>query len=221
MKEYTPADKHKKGITRRELGPFALGATVVVSGLTEANAEEQRIQEPAEWSSIVPDEVHGKMGEWVLVDDLMQQDIPTPIPFDFLPNGTGLIVSKRFHRFWLFKNGQLVGDSGPVGTARTSEVDPETGEPYFTPEGTFKIERQEGAEYMSRQYPDQTDEPNMPHSSFFFRGVATHGSKNFHLVDGVLFLHLDSSHGCVNVLTEAAQMINQTLAIGDTVVVLP
>lgn len=196
-------------------------ASTPVYGVAEALAVES-VPEPVEWADIVPDPVHAQEGDLVLVDDLMRQSIPTPDPMQVLGTDTGLVVSKRFHRFWLFENGELL-KTGPVGTAMVSEG-------LDTPEGGFDITRQEGEGYSSREFPaSDPDNPNMEFSSFFEakRGIAFHASTNYRTFTNPdtnvqsTYLYLDSSHGCVNALKPDADLVRQTLSIGDTVVVLP
>ncbi len=201
-------------------GAGATLASLVLGDEPEAN---ESVPEPAEWADIVPDPVNSKeQGSLVLVDDIMRQSIPVPDPEQILGADTGLIISKRFHRFWLFKDGKLLR-TGPVGTAMTSAG-------LSTPEGKFNITRQEGEDYSSREFPaSDPEKPNMAWASFFEsrRGIAFHGSPNFRTFTNPdtkvqkTYLYLDSSHGCVNALKSDADLVQQTLGIGSTVVVLP
>ncbi|PCI28742.1 hypothetical protein COB52_03285 [Candidatus Kaiserbacteria bacterium] len=197
----------KERLSRRDVikGAIATGLGFGASG-KEALSEESLL-------TIKPEEINENEGEWVLVESLMSQEVPIPDGKEILGADRGLILSKSFHRFWLFDNGEVI-KTGPMGSARTQDG-------YDTPPGSFSVTRKEGPEYMSGQYPDTDGEPNMPWAVFFNRGIAFHGSKNFHEIDGNLFLHLDNSHGCANATRDDAQLSNEILQIGDPVVVLP
>jgi len=150
----------------------------------------------------------------------MEPKLPPPDPRQILGRDTGLIISKRFHRFWLYKDGKLL-KTGPIGTGRRDKGKE-------TPEGLFTIFRQEGAGYSSRLYPsDDPKHPNMPFASFFEgSGIAFHGSDYFNVrfpvgQKPVISLLLDNSHGCVNALKSDARLVHDTLKKGDRVAVLP
>ncbi len=203
-------------------GAVALAALPAYGMFTDVEAKEfkHKPKEPDSWLSIEPSLEHKRVGEYVKIDELMLPKLPTPNPKEVLGAETGLIISKRFHRFWLFKYGKLLQE-GPVGTARYDKGQD-------TPEGLFTIIRREGASYSSGEFPARDpNEPNMPYASFFHRrGLAFHGSLNFamkHRANGkdVEYLRLDNSHGCANARRADAELVNRELKIGDRVAVLP
>ncbi|MBL4644703.1 MAG: L,D-transpeptidase family protein [Candidatus Pacebacteria bacterium] len=210
-KEKSEEDKDIE-ITRRQFGLSAAGAVLGMTGLSKDAIAEENERVPI-FSEVTPDAINEKEGEWVSVEKLMSQEVPAPDGVKLLGGDRGLVISKSFHRFWLFDKG-LVLKTGPTGTARTQDG-------YDTNVGEFTVTRKEDQNYMSGQYPDTDGEPNMPWAVFFNRGIAFHGSKNFHEIDGKLFLHLDNSHGCANATYDDALLSNETLKIGDPVVVLP
>ena len=171
-------------------------------------------------------EVHEKMGKIVWVEDIMKEKLPIPDPKKVLGADRGLVISKRFHRFWLFDEGKLVLH-GPVGTAYEKRG-------YKTPVGKFRVLRKEGKNYSSKEYPPNSPlEPNMPWAVFFTKkGHAFHGAPGVFGEFNIspepeknpkwkLFMRLDVSHGCANALTFQAKKVNKTLKPNDPIVVLP
>ncbi len=215
-------------LTRREVLSIGAGAAALTAmpsyGLADGVNDPPLFEahEPTSWEGIEPTEDHLKVGFLVKVEKLLVPELPIPDPVEILKRDTGLIISKRFHRFWLFKDGKLL-DKGVVGTARYDKG-------YDTPEGVFEIYRKEGEDYSSREFPSY--DPNVPNMAFatFFnkRGIAFHSSLNFREFalgnnpeDKTLYLKLDNSHGCVNATKGAAELANTTLTFGDRVAVLP
>ena len=186
--------------------------------LPKGALEFQRILEQIE-----PNVAHTNTGEPVMIDDIMYEKLPTPDPEKVFGSKTGLIISQRFHRFWLFKDGKLL-HHGPLGVANKRKG-------YKTPAGKFTIIREEGPNYMSKEFPSQGGEPNMPFAVFFTnKGHAVHGSPQAFkqenvpkekLIMGKEYMMLDRSHGCVNTKVKDAELINKTLKKGDPIVILP
>lgn len=206
----------------QQIGSVAALATLpVYGGASYAEAASEDIipvHEPESWASI--EAVEFQEGTFVSITDIMNLSIPDPNPVEVLGTDSGLIMSKRFHRFWLYKDGILLG-TGPVGFGRVSKD-------YDTPEGLMTIYRKEGANYSSGEFPARDpSEPNMAFATFFnTRGIAFHGSLNFREFGneetGVEeYLRVDNSHGCANARRDDAELVHQTLAIGDKVAVLP
>ncbi len=73
-----------------------------------------------------------------------------------------------------------------------------------TPRGTFSVIGKGGADCYSQKY-----KASMAYCTFFREKYAIHSSPNY----------LSGSHGCIRVKRSDAKWINQTLKIGDKVVI--
>ncbi len=192
----------------------------VLSG-KEAQAREvggkiRDVAEPQELASIEAPAIQKSLpGTEILTSQIMSFNVPDPDPLQVLGENTGLIISKRFHRFWLYKDGKLILE-GPVGTADYTQG-------YDTPEGLYAVYRKEGENYSSREFPSyDPNVPNMAYATFFNnRGIAIHGSLNIINRAGMEFLRIDSSHGCVNARKSDARIVQETLNYEDKVAILP
>jgi len=75
----------------------------------------------------------------------------------------------------------------------------------ITPDGDYSIERKQGIECISSQFPIHKDGTKggaqMPYCMHFYKGIALHGSP---LVPGYA-----DSHGCVRLFIEDAKWLNQ------------
>jgi hypothetical protein len=90
----------------------------------------------------------------------------------------------------------------------------ELNEPCRTPVGKFRVTRKKGVECESSQFPVGEGGAAMPYCMFFKAGNAIHGSPQISTEN--------SSHGCIRVLTGAAQWLNHNfLDIGTRVITLP
>ena len=157
--------------------------------------------------------VHARENEAVREQDIMRLDVPYPKDWKKMLGGKkrGVIINKTYHRFWLFDGGNEPILTGPVSTSRHDEINPETGEPYKTPEGLFHALRIEGPDYESRAYPGS----DMGHAVIFTSGGhGIHRSGNYAEKDGEKLMLLDRSHGCVNAEAEAAALINKIFRKG-------
>jgi hypothetical protein len=219
MENPTRRDVIKKGAAAALVGVPAYGVSdKAEAGVVHTEQNIQPVNEPESWEDI--DVPEYKDGEFVSVDELRSLEVPVPHPVEILGSDTGLIMSKRFQRFWLFKDGKLLA-VGPVGFGRSS-----TG--YDTPEGLMTIYRQEGEGYSSGEFPAaDPSEPNMAFATFFNkRGIAFHGSLNFRIFGNdetgkMEYLRINNSHGCANGRKSDAELVRNTLTIGDKVAVLP
>lgn len=212
----------KEGIDKSKRDLLGGAAATVAAGVLkplEAFADT-RIKTGLE--GITPEKIHSLHGNWMQVENLMSQELPMPNWKEVLGSPRGLIISKKFHRFWLFDKGDLV-KTYVVGTARPG---------YDTPEGKFRVAWEKGEDYSSQEFPaSDPGEPNMPWAVFLdsknrdgeYRGIAFHGSPQRFDTDeeGKLFLLLDVSHGCINATVEDAKLANETLRKGDPIVILP
>jgi lipoprotein-anchoring transpeptidase ErfK/SrfK len=99
--------------------------------------------------------------------------------FVSIPQATASVVAKidiSEQRMYVYVNGAKQG-SWPVSTARRG---------YRTPTGSFRPQRMH-RRYYSRRYHGSP----MPHSVFFYKGYAIHGT------DQVRQLGRPASHGCI------------------------
>ncbi len=215
-----------KDLDRRQVVK-GLGAALVsvpvygALGGKEAQAREvggkiRDVVEPQEWANIEAPAIQKSLpGTEILTSQIISFDVPEPDPLQVLGDDTGLIISKRFHRFWLYKDGVLILE-GPVGTADYTQG-------YDTPEGLYAVYRKEDETYSSREFPSYDPNiPNMAYATFFNnRGIAFHGSLNIINRAGIEFLRIDSSHGCVNARKSDAHIVHETLNYEDKVAILP
>ena len=103
--------------------------------------------------------------------------------------------------------------AGGVGNGG-SDFCPELNEPCNTPMGEFRVIRKKGAECESSQFPIGEGGAAMPYCVFFKGGYAIHGSPYISTQN--------SSHGCVRVLTGAAEWLNKYFLMkGTKVIILP
>ena len=122
------------------------------------------------------------------------------------------IFSPRLQRWVAYdENGFKVAGGAANGGADFCE---EINEPCRTPVGQFRINRKKGPKCASSQFPVGEGGSPMPYCMFFKRGNAIHGSPT--LSDQ------NTSHGCIRVLTPAAEWLSKNfLNIGTRVIVLP
>lgn len=108
-------------------------------------------------------------------------------------------------------NGSLVR-TGP-GSAGSNYCD-EPGGNCLTPTGTFQVYAKKGPEYKSNLYPKPYGGAPMAYAMFFKNGSAIHASDQV--------MEHNASHGCIRVLSEDAQWLNNSfLDHGSTVIIRP
>lgn len=91
---------------------------------------------------------------------------------------------------------------------------PDLGQPCRTPSGTFQIFSKQDVDYKSKVFPIPRGGAPMPYAMFFHGGAAIHGS--------VEVMEHNASHGCVRILTEDAEWLNDSfLDYGSTVIIRP
>lgn len=122
------------------------------------------------------------------------------------------IFSPKLQRWVAYdKNGlKVAGGVGNGGADFCEEIN----EPCRTPVGQFRITRKKGPDCVSSQFPVGEGGSPMPYCMFFKRGNAIHGSPTIS--------DQNNSHGCIRVLTPAAEWLSKNfLDVGTRVIVLP
>ena len=104
------------------------------------------------------------------------------------------------------KNGNLV-NWGPASGGKN--YCPDVKRACRTVQGTYTIQRRQGAGCKSSKYPRPNGGAPMPYCMHFYKGYAMHGSNT---VPGY-----NASHGCVRLFTSDARWINQQFVrVGST-----
>jgi len=164
-------------------------------------------------------------GTSVQVDLLLELDVPYDGWQEKLGGAdTGVVISKKWHRMWFFKDGKLITDKQgrpfPMGSANTERVHDKDGTPYSTRTGLFHIGRKYTS-HRSRTYGRGSKKKGtfvgaLMHYAMFLKDAhgndnaeALHGSSNFYFDKhaGELMVNVDSSHGCINGYTPQIQQI--------------
>jgi L,D-transpeptidase catalytic domain len=118
---------------------------------------------------------------------------PAGVPCDA---GVDACVDLSANQTWLLKDGVVISGPSPITHGRKG---------FATPPGTFKVGWKD-IDHKSSTY----DDAPMPYSVFFNGGIAFH--------EGSLS---EKSHGCIHLGPSVAKKYFNTLAVGDTVQVVP
>jgi lipoprotein-anchoring transpeptidase ErfK/SrfK len=191
--------KEHNSVSRRDAlrGLASVSVSTVLANALAACSTAPREEPPLELSD--------KEGKLVSTVDILKQPIPIEEwkKLDLQSHNVVIVVDKERKILGMFENGLLTRVS-VAGTAKR-------GDGYVTPDGQFTITRLEGLGYTSKEYPGA----KMDYASFFgTTGRAIHASANFHYRYNrereakEWYLHVDNSHGCVNVMDADALAIN-------------
>lgn len=176
-----------------------------------------KVQKYQTWESLWPD-VHDRnlmmrfnrtnlplsSRHWIVVPHnlhkLTLMDL-SPFPVKIIPIGNRfLLIDLTKLAFGAYDNtGQLIY-WGPISGGKDFCKDIQ--QPCNTPLGSFRIQRIQGADCISSEFPVATrGGAPMPYCMHFYRGVAIHGSAE---LPGK-----NASHGCIRLYTEDAAWLNQ------------
>lgn len=153
---------------------------------------------------------------WIVVPknlhNLTQWDL-SPFPVKILPpKHRFLIIDLKQLAFGAYNNGGKLIYWGPISGGKNFCEDIQ--QACNTPLGTFRIQRKQGSDCISSQFPIATKGgAPMPYCMHFFKGFAIHGSSG---LPGK-----NASHGCIRLYTVDAEWLNKNfIKIGTEIKII-